>query len=164
MVHLTSADFTTVSSVSLPTDTFTTTYDIYKIFLMFNASSSATTVLMRMRVAGSDFTGSNYFWGGLNTGYNTGTTTYTTGSASTYFATNIINNIDRTTIEITVQNPKVGAYCANLGWLTGMGDLMGITTQALWQNGLSSYDSMTFIKASSGTFSGKYAVYGIAKS
>jgi hypothetical protein len=164
MVFLTGASFATVSSVSLPNDTFTTTYDIYKIYLMLNASSSATQIQVRMRDAGSDFTGSNYFFGGLNTGYNTGTTTYTTGSASTFWGTNISGNIDRTTMEITIQNPKVGAYCANAGWMVGMGDLMGASTIALWQNGKTSYDALTFLKATSGTFSGKYAVYGITNS
>ena len=164
MVHLTSAAFTTVTSVSLPNDTFTTTYDIYKIYLMLNGSSSATQIRVRMRDAGSDFTGGNYFYGGLNTGYNTGTTTYTNGSVDTAWGTNISGNIDRATMEITIQNPKVAAYCNNAGWMVGMGDLMGASTIALWQNGKTSYDSLTFLKATSGTFNGKYAVYGIAKS
>ena len=164
MVFLTGASFATVSSVSLPNDTFTTTYDIYKIYLMLNGSSSATQIQIRMRDAGSDFTGGNYFYGGLNTAYNTGTTTYTTGSAGTSWGTNISGNIDRATMEITIQNPKVGAYCANAGWMVGMGDLMGASTIALWQNGKTSYDSLTFLKATSGTFNGKYAVYGITNS
>jgi hypothetical protein len=164
MVFLTGASFATVSSVSLPTDTFTTTYDIYKVFLMLNASSSATQIQIRMRDAGTDYTGGGYFFGGLNTGYNTGTTTYTTGSAATSWGTNISGNIDRTTMEITIQNPKVGAYVSNAGWMVGMGDLMGASTIAIWQNGKASYDSLTFLKATSGTFSGKYAVYGITNS
>ena len=66
MVFITGATFTTVSSVSFPTNTFTSTYDIYKIFFQFSAASSTTAVQIRMRNGGSDVTSGNYFYAGCN--------------------------------------------------------------------------------------------------
>jgi hypothetical protein len=163
MVFITGATFTTVSSVSFPTNTFTSTYDIYKIFFQFSAASSTTAVQIRMRNAGSDVTSGNYFYAGLGADYNANGTSYLNNSATTAWTIRANNNIDRTTWELTFTNPQNATYGGN-GWITGMGDLMGTYSSGLWQNAVSTFDSMSIIKSTSGTFSGRYAVYGIVKS
>jgi len=163
LVYLTGATFTTVSSVSFPTNTFTSTYDIYKVFFQFSYASSATPVQLRMRISGTDVTSGNYFYGGFGAQYNTGSTYYINNSAATYWAIGANSNIDRTLWELTVCNPGITGYGGNC-YISGMGDLMGAYSSGLWQNAVGQFDSMSIIKSSSGTFSGKYAIYGIVKS
>jgi hypothetical protein len=163
MVFLTGATFTTVSSVSLPTNTFTTTYDIYKIFFQFSYASSTSVVQIRMRNSGTDVTSSGYFFGGFGTDYNASSTVYSNGSANSAWTIRADANIDRTLWEMTICNPQNSTFGGN-GWISGMGDKMGAYSSGLWQNAVSTFDSLSIIKSTSGTFSGKYAVYGIVKS
>jgi hypothetical protein len=163
MVFISAASFSSVSSVSFPTNTFTSTYDIYKVFFQFNAASSSSAVQLRMRNAGTDVTSGGYFFGGMGTDYNSATTTYLNNSAVTAWNIRANTNIDRTIWELTVCNPQNSSYGGNC-WITGMGDLMGTYSSGLWQNAVSTFDSMSIIKSTSGTFSGKYAIYGIVKS
>jgi hypothetical protein len=163
MVFITGASFSAVSSVSLPTNTFTSTYDIYKIFFQFSAASSTSVIQLRMRNSGTDVTSSNYFFGGLGTDYLSSTTVYKNGSANSAWTINADANIDRTTWELTFTNPQNSSF-GGQGWITGMGDRMAAYSSGLWQNAVSTFDSMSIIKSTSGTISGKYAVYGLVKS
>lgn len=163
MVFITGASFSAVSSVSLPTNTFTSTYDIYKIFFQFSAASSTSVIQLRMRNSGTDVTSSGYFFGGFGTDYFSSTTVYKNGSANSAWTINADANIDRTTWELTFTNPQNSSY-GGQGWITGMGDRMAAFSSGLWQNAVSTFDSMSIIKSTSGTISGKYAVYGIVKS
>jgi hypothetical protein len=163
MVYLTGATFTTVSSVSLPTNTFTTTYDLYKVFFQFSAASSTSVVQIRMRNSGTDVTSSGYFFGGFGTDYFSSTTVYKNGSANSAWTINADANIDRTLWEMTVCNPQNSTFGGN-AYISGMGDRMAAYSSGLWQNAVSTFDSLSIIKSTSGTFSGKYAVYGIVKS
>jgi hypothetical protein len=61
MVLLNTTSFSAVSSISLPQDTFTSTYDIYRIIFYGTATSSSGTVYsLRLRAAGVDATAANY--------------------------------------------------------------------------------------------------------
>lgn len=53
--------FTSVSSVSLATNTFTSTYKHYR-FLMTLTSSTTSVLSLRMRTAGADLTSASYQW------------------------------------------------------------------------------------------------------
>ena len=59
LVLLNTTSFTGVSSYSLPQDTFTTTYDYYKLNINISALTG-TYVTMRLRASGSDNSTSNY--------------------------------------------------------------------------------------------------------
>jgi hypothetical protein len=163
MVFITGASFSAVSSVSLPTNTFTSTYDIYKIFFQFSAASSTSVIQLRMRNSGTDVTSGGYFFGGFGTDYFSSTTVYKNGSANSAWTINADANIDRTTWELTFTNPQNSSF-GGQGWITGMGDRMAAYSSGLWQNAVSTFDSMSIIKSTSGTISGKYAVYGLVKS
>ena len=163
MVFITGESFSAVSSVSLTTNTFTSTYDIYKVFFQFSAASSTSVIQLRMRNSGTDITSSNYFFGGLGTDYLSSTTVYKNGSANSAWTINADANIDRTTWELTFTNPQNSSF-GGQGWITGMGDRMAAYSSGLWQNAVSTFDSMSIIKSTSGTISGKYAVYGLVKS
>ncbi len=60
MVFLTTQTFSGVTSVSLPNNTFTDTYDNYLLFMTVNANSADTQIRMKMRASGTDFSGSDY--------------------------------------------------------------------------------------------------------
>jgi len=167
MTYITGSTFSSVSSFSLPTNTFTTTYDIYKIYLHFTDSSSATKLRCRMRNSGTDVTSGNYFNGGGTFDYFSSTTYYTTGSADTSWQVRIgedSNNLyNRTILEITVTNPRNSTYNGR-AYAQGLFDRMGFGGVGWWQNAVSTFDSLSFIKETSGTFSGKYDVYALTKS
>ena len=59
LVHINETSFSAVSSVSLPDNTFTTTYDSYLLVLNLGLSQSAE-LRFRTRLSGTDATGSNY--------------------------------------------------------------------------------------------------------
>jgi hypothetical protein len=60
MVLLNTTSFSAVSSVSLPANTFTSTYDNYRILFNINSSSTTMTYSLRFRTSGSDNTTANY--------------------------------------------------------------------------------------------------------
>jgi hypothetical protein len=64
MVLLTTQSFSGSSSVNFANDTFTTTYDNYRILLNVSASSGNPVINFRMRLAGTDNSGSSYSWAG----------------------------------------------------------------------------------------------------
>ena len=76
--------FTTVTSVSLPDNTFSASYRNYKIILEIGAVTSDADFTMRLRASGSDNTTSNYRTAG--NGVNSVASAYTrTGNATSSF-------------------------------------------------------------------------------
>jgi len=61
LIYLTSATFTTASSVSLPANTFTSTYLNYRVFINISASSTNQTLSMRVNASGAAQTLGNYY-------------------------------------------------------------------------------------------------------
>ena len=60
-VLLNTTSFSAVNSVSLPANTFSATYDNYRIIINVNSiSSGGTTSTLRFRASGTDASGSNY--------------------------------------------------------------------------------------------------------
>jgi hypothetical protein len=157
-VYITGASFSAVSSFSLPTNTFSTTYKNYKIFVTWSAFATASDLTIRCRTAGTDFTGSNYFYGGGKVPYNTGTLSAVTGSAVNAWKVGITDYYDRSAAEFTYYDPKGGG---NVMTAQGMFDNIQGGFMGLYQNGTSNVDSLTFAKAS-GTMTGYYRVYGLA--
>jgi hypothetical protein len=65
LVYLTGAAFTSVASVSLPNNTFTSTYRNYKIVLHVTSSASDMVGTMRLRAGGTDDSAGSYLFGGI---------------------------------------------------------------------------------------------------
>jgi hypothetical protein len=161
--YVTGATFTGVTSFSLPTDTFTSTYKNYRLLINFTSSSADAAVIMRMRASGTDVTSGGYFYDGAKA---TGGTTVTavTGGADTSWGLGLTAYIERAALAFDILNPKGGTsndrILGNLFTSTMKGGFIGY-----WENGAagSGYDSLSFIKAS-GTFGGYYRVYGYGDS
>jgi hypothetical protein len=156
---LQSVTFSGVSSVSLPANTFTATYDNYRIIL--NCSATAQSFIqIRLRAAGSDNTTTNYFSGMNNTALVGGAITADPGGAVGTIMTRMgfCNTADSIDIFYDIYNPFAtkktgitGMQSRSDAILTSIGGFFQTTT---------SFDSLTF---SGGTLTGSVSVYGYNK-
>jgi hypothetical protein len=164
LVLLNTTSFSGVSSVSLAADTFTSTYDIYKVVLNVpNPSSTPSPTVFRLRASGTDNSSNNYYWRGSE--YASSITTYSgynSGGATSSFRLvfGTANQILNSSIELF--NPKLSnntSYISTSPYYTGSETKSEIITGAMSVN--TSYDSMTFIFPVS--FTGTVNVYGYNK-
>jgi len=161
MVLLNTTSFSAVSSASLPANTFTATYDNYRIIL--NCSSTAFSFIqIRLRAAGADNTTSNYFSGMNNTALVSGGITADPGGAvgnimSRMGFSNVADSID---IFYDIYNP----FATKKTGLTGMQSRSDsiLTSLAGFFQTTTSFDSLSFIP-SAGTITGSVSVYGYNK-
>jgi hypothetical protein len=163
LVFLSAASFTTVTSVSLPNDTFTTTYDNYKWILYTTATSANQTMSIRMRAAGSDNTTTSYNTMGQGID-STGAARNFTGDSATSFTTG--RSDGRYALNIDVIAPKLTRFTTINGFCTHeQNGVFGsaVTGQNCQFQATTSFDSMSLIVAGGATITGAYAVYGYAK-
>jgi hypothetical protein len=163
LVFITGTSFSAVSSVSLPNDTFTSTYLNYKIIFNLTAAAGAITeTRIRLRAAGTDSSAASYNSGGTEVNFAGGASASNTNAGTYVLWGNIATSTPKNTqFEMTMMSPKatettvfnVNGGKGTLTWkaMTGFFDA---TT---------SFDSMTFY-ADAGTITGSYKVYGIANS
>ena len=159
---ITSATFSSVGSVSFANDTFTSTYKDYLVLVDITSCSTGAAITGRMRAAGSNNTTSNYMnivqaLGINGTQYNDvlgGTTEFKLGYEST---------ANRFSTALTFLSPKETAKTKILGNMSGINsaqnNIVGANCTFIFDD-TTSFDSFSIILAS-GTFSGRYAVYGL---
>jgi hypothetical protein len=158
MTLINTTNFTGVASVSLPQDSFTTTYDNYRIIFAFTQSVSGS-VDIRMRLAGTDNTANSYQVQRLDLQGTTFANSRSTGTAAGIgqggtSGPQIISfdiygpKLAQNTLFRSVNVPTDAAD-------TMMRDVVGRHTVA------TAFDSMTFI--SNGTVTGTISVYGYNK-
>ena len=159
MVLLNTTSFSGVASISLPADTFTSTYDNYKIIGRFSNATTGT-VSARMRAAGSDNTTSNYT---RKTIFNYDTTvgaesaTTTSWNLGDTMATGII------TFTLDVFAPKLSEKTEILvrdmtDQSQGGGPGLVNRSIGLWFITTTSFDAISFFAA--GNITGKIMAYG----
>jgi hypothetical protein len=155
---ISSATFTSVSSVSLPNDTFTTTYDNYRV--MFFAVGSDVNFNFRLRAAGSDNTTSNYWWAGYYIGYGASpaVTARSGGGASNLTEIGGLSSGAGAYI-VDIFNPKTSTTYTNINAAIAESYNRCVSSQF---RANTSFDSCSFLPAS-GTITGSYAVYGYNK-
>jgi len=163
LVFLTSATFTTEPSVSFLADTFSATYDNYKVILNITAASvDGSQLYLRYRVAGADNTTSNYNSGFARAPFSGGALVNDASASAT--SANLGALAATAPISIMVMDvihPFLSVVTKTVGG--------GLSYQAQSFSGgtnfaaTTSFDAMTFFP-SSGTFSGSYKVYGYANS
>ncbi len=134
----------------MPANTFSSTYDNYKIVFSDVSHSTGSSTYWRMRAAGTDATAANYtyYWY-----YWVGSTGIGFSGAPTA-APQLYDNSISSIIEIfrpfsAVATNVLNSSTAGAQFIFGGGG-HSLTT---------SYDSMSFIRTS-GTMTGKYSVYG----
>jgi hypothetical protein len=159
LVFINTTAFSAVSSVSLPDNTFTTTYDNYR--MMFQGVASTNNDLnIRMRAAGVDASGANY------------NAQFVLGNGTSVSAARSANATSGRLFEILVANciASIDIYNPALAVATSMFTSMGarpnssiaIKIETTGHTLETAYDSMTFIPTS-GTITGSVQVYGYKK-
>ena len=163
LVYITGTSFSGVSSVSLPTDTFTTTYDNYRImFTVESAASSPSEIRMRMRASGSDNTSANYAYASPVYNYAGGSSlNYASGATYFYYANTSNGTAIYTRIGLDLMTPKL-AQTTVINSVGGSGTLSH-RTGTYFYDATTQFDSMTFY-VDAGNFTGKYRVYGYKNS
>ena len=162
MVLLSTASFSAVTAVNLPTNTFTSSYDNYKIMFTISAVSGSNEIRIRGRVSGTDDSAANYNYQGSDIIGNGGSPNRFSATAQTsgYMA---YNDAPATTV-IEVWNPKASLPTVWQAW----SNLYVNTNSAGFQitrsnfSATTSFDSMSII-SSAGTITGSYSVYGYRK-
>ena len=162
LTKIATATFSSVGSVSFANDTFTSTYKDYLVLVDITSCSTGAAITGRMRAAGSNNTTSNYMnvvqaLGINGTQYNDvlgGTTEFKLGYEST---------ANRFSTALTFLSPKLTEKTKILGNASGINsaqnNIVGANCTFIF-DATTSFDSFSIILAS-GTFSGRYAVYGL---
>lgn len=161
-----SGSFTSVNSVSLPNNTFTSTYRNYMLNINLTANSSDSNPLWwRGRVSGSDNSTSNYFYGLRGTRFSDGLTTSGGFGASQTVGmlTRLQNPFTTGSVTATFFGPQLSSNTTYITQATGRGngDPDSILNGGGYFGASTSFDSLSFI-ANVGTISGTYEVYGYA--
>jgi hypothetical protein len=165
--YITGAAFTTVTSVSLPNSTFTSTYRNYRVMFQLTAASTATAITMRLRASGTDKTDALYFQAspGSDT---TGASSDAAQATQTSWA---VGGIDSTfpfyALTVDVFAPQVTTLdkllLGNLFYFDGSLQVGRAVALRKYETPGVAIDSLSLIKAS-GTFTGIYRVYGYSDS
>jgi hypothetical protein len=154
--------FSSVSSVSFANDTFTSTYKDYLVLVDITGCSTGAAITGRLRAAGSDNTTSNYFNIVQALGIN-GTQYNDVLGAASSFKLGYESTANRFSTALTFLSPKETAKTKILGNASGINsdqnNVVGANCTFIF-DATTSFDSFSIILAS-GTFSGRYAVYGM---
>ena len=163
LVYITGASFSAVASVSFPADTFTSTYENYRVIFNIASSSVNNNVRFRMRAAGADNSTANYAIGGFSVLYGgSNATSATSGDTAGYLLGTVTTVGNQMAMDVI--SPKATANTQILGIHSGGS---GSNGAAGWFGNAflatTSFDSMS-IYLESGTITGKYKVYGYSNS
>ena len=160
--------FTTATSVSLPTNTFSATYQNYQISLQMTALTSNADFTVRLRASGTDNSTGNYntMFAGVD---QSGTARNQGGSALTSFLFGENNSTypDNYSLIIDVINPQSVLPTILLGQYNYVEK--GLSYRAIRNGGgiflaTTSFDSLSFISSVASSISGTVRVYGYSLS
>lgn len=167
LVFITGTSFTTQTSVSLPTNTFSSTYANYRILLQLTAVTADSDFTMRLRAAGADNSTSNYRSSGVGV-LSTGTTFNVTGDGQSSF--NMAESdpgLNLYSAVLDILSPQVASNTIIAGSLSGLNKassgVFGVHASGTF-NATTSFDSLTFISSTASSITGFYKVYGYANS
>ena len=161
MVLLNTTSFSGVSSQSLPANTFTSTYENYKLIFTFTAlSASNQTITMKLRAAGTDATNNYYFErvrneNGTISGVRfSNNDTFFVGS---YDSTSPSRNYK----EVNLYSPQLAVLTSynSTGNYVSADASLKTETMGGYHSLATAYDSISIIP-SSGTMTGTVRVYG----
>lgn len=167
---ITSASFTTQTSVSLPNSTFTSSYQNY--LLMFDLTAVATgtgDVTLRFRASGTDDSNANYNYGFAGPAFGSGATATFNAASATSFKVGEINSsyAQRYALQLNVIRPQTATQSIIQGQASVMntagtvafvmsgGGVFAATTQ---------FDALTIISSLASAMTGSYRVYAYSNS
>ena len=163
LTKITSATFSAVSSVSFPNSTFTSTYKDYLVELEITTCSTNMTIQGRFRASGADNTASSYatVTQGLTGG---GSASNVTNAGQNILTLGYLNSgADQFSRAYNFISPQLAVKSKVWGGGIGVNSAFNdreLDTQTLFFDGTTQFDSFSII-ASTGNFTGRYAVYGL---
>jgi hypothetical protein len=154
-IHIETASFSGSSAVNI-NNVFSSTYDNYKIVSTFSLASGNPNIRFRMRLSGTDATGSNYEY------------SHTFIETSAVFTREINQTSGALSIGITANHRlEIDVFSPFLTTSTVLNQVSGFGFYSQLVSNRhtlgNSYDGLTIFPASS-TISGDYSVYGYRKS
>lgn len=153
--------FSSVSSVSLANNSFTSTYKNYKLVLNITNYSAGAYFKARLRASGTDNTTSNYQGNFFVIYYNvSGTSNDVSGLNEDAFNKFGYGAGGELNMNLDIMNPQATARTTYSGQITGTENAQYLNSG--WFNATTSFDSFTFYPAS-GTITGSYSLYGYNK-
>ena len=162
MTLINTTSFSAVSSVSLPTNTFTSTYTNYRIYLNLTSASASTYLEARLRAAGSDITTGNYASATIQAAYASTTLSNDSSGVSQTLWSRFgwVDTSAQIDYAIDLFSPQTSTFTAfaNFNGRSGY----GYQTSGGNFNATTAADSITF-KPASGNITGVCYVYGVNK-
>lgn len=166
LVYITGATFTTATSVSLPANTFSSTYRNYKLILNVTAVTSDATFTIRMRASGSDDTNNSYAT--MLSGYtNTNTTSNIGTDGTSWNAGESDASLVRYSFVADVLQPQIATatnLAATYAFVNQAQSAVVMRTGVLQFANTTQFDSLSFISSVASSITGTYRVYGYADS
>jgi hypothetical protein len=158
-----SGTFSGVTSFSLPTDTFTSTYQNYKLQVFVSGTTSQSTLTARFRTAGTDNTAATYNQASAGRDSD-GNALNITQTSATSFTIGQNFSTGGFLINLDIFNPVVAnrTICQGFYSIDGQasgGNISSHPTSLLFRN-TTSFDSMSIISSVASSLTGSYKVYG----
>lgn len=163
--YITGAAFTSVTSVSLPNNTFTSTYRNYRVILHTTAAASDTAATMRLRASGTDDTANTYRWAALGLQDNgTATNVVSNGNATSWQIIQTNTDPQPSTISFDLIAPEVATTTLFHGTSSMSNNASGHILRIFAGRFVNTtqFDALSFLFAAN--TSGVYRVYGYADS
>jgi hypothetical protein len=165
LVLITGASFSAVSSVSLPDNSFTSTYKNFRMFFTITSSSATPSITFRFRASGTDDANNMYRQStlGINSA---GTTTNTLGDRTSFGVGGTTSSAGGfLELDMDINDMSNASVIKTIGGFLSYNDGGGHYGQ--YPNGQlntgKAFDSVSFI-ASTGTITGFYRLYGYSES
>ena len=166
---ITTNTFSSVSSVSLPNSTFTSTYTNYKVIFIVSSSSANTAINCRYRASGTDNSGSTHYSALTISRVDGSAQSQTNINGGTFFTFGHNSTGTPGTLGLSLDflSPQAAAKKQILG--TGFGynanmDAFAAYSLGAWFNSTSQFDSFSFLTSGGATITGSYYVYGYSNS
>jgi hypothetical protein len=162
LTFINGASFSAVTSVSAANDSFTSTYDNYRVIFQLSGDTGGNALSLRLRASGSDDTNANYYSAQNRFSY-LGSRSDTAQSGATSFGLGNIDAANPGYIQFVMDfiTPKLAQF-TNID-INGGTNVATSLTGLLSFNAATQFDSFTFFKAS-GNITGKYRIYGYQNS
>lgn len=165
---ITGATFTTATSVSLPANTFTSTYRNYRFVLSLTALTADADFTLRFRASGTDDSANSYQFA-FQEVRTTGASALSTSNASTSISMAELDAAfgPRYSLVLDVLAPQVAQTSLVFGTIQFVDKTAAYTASRTGSGFLASntqFDSLSFISSVASSISGVYRVYGYADS
>ena len=148
---------TSVASLSLDANTFTSSFKNYVIKGYLRNTTTSSTVSFKYRAAGVDTTGSDYYFQELFAGSTTIVGSRTSGTTGNLMM--VLGNTWDSNFELNLYRPQEAAI-SSFNSFTFRSDAVSIMFDGGYHNQTVSYDSLSFINSSS-NFTGQIQVFGV---